>query len=355
MDKLKKNELGSLLEHFSIERKPYLFVPINDGLINDTYRVLDQDTSVYILQRINHNTFKDIEGLMSNVKNALQYLKDTDYAPISLVRTKWGKPYFEDAEKGFWRLMTYIDQSTAHNTAENEKIAFEAGRIVGKFHTLLQYAPKTAFVETIPDFHNLRVREVQFEQAVVSAKKEALEKARGAIACAKDTFPLFSDLSTGDLPVRICHNDTKLNNILFSKVTDKSLCLIDLDTVMTGHFYYDFGDAVRTIVNPAKEDERQHGKISFDRRFFEAFLDGLSLNGSFLTAREIELLPLGAAFMPFIHGLRALTDYLDGNRYYKVTYENQNLDRCLSLFNFTQKTLVLLDYMKIRTAEKLGR
>lgn len=354
MDEFKKNELGSLLEHFSIERKPYIIVPINDGLINDTYRVLDNDLPLYILQRINHSTFKDIEGLMSNVQNALQYLKDTDYAPISLVHTKLGKSYFEDAEKGFWRLMTYIDQSTAHNTAKKETIAFEAGKIVGKFHTLLQHAPKTAFVETIPDFHDLAVRKIQFKDAVGSAKKEALKKAKGAMAFAESTFPLFSDLSAGNLPLRICHNDTKLNNILFSKTDDRSLCLIDLDTVMPGHFYYDFGDAIRTVVNPAKEDEQDHGKISFYRPFFEAFLDGLQQNGSFLTVSEIQWLPLGTAFMPFIHGLRALTDYLNGNRYYKVAHKNQNLDRALSLFDFTQKTLDQLDYMRRIIPKKLG-
>ena len=147
------------------------------------------------------------------------------------------------------------------------------------------------------------------------------------------------------LPVRLCHNDTKLNNILFSKTNNKALCLIDLDTLMKGYFFYDFGDAARTIANTAAEDEKDLNKITFNKELFSAFIDGLKNSTRFLSASELKTLPLGVVFMPFIHGLRALTDYLNGNIYYQVAYENQNLDRCLSLFNFAEKAYAEIDFI----------
>lgn len=353
MGKLEETELNALLEHFSLEKKSYSLKSINDGYINDTYLVLDGDVPTYILQRINHEVFKDVEGLMGNIENGLEHLNDTDYSPIKLVRTKLGKTFFEYTGKGYWRLMTFIDQSTTYNTTTDRKIAYEAGRIIGKFHSLLQNAQVSDFVDTIPRFHDLQLRKTQFEKAVASSKKEKLITACSAIDFAKKTFPKLENPRQLELPIRICHNDTKLNNILFSEKDTKGLCLIDLDTLMKGYFYYDFGDAVRTIANTAKEDEREHGKITFEKELFEAFVDGLGTNASFLTQKEIQSLHLGVVFMPFIHGLRALTDYLEDNKYYKASYENQNLDRCLSLFDFTEKALAELDDIKTVLRKKL--
>jgi len=153
--------------------------------------------------------------------------------------------------------------------------------------------------------------------------------------------------------VRVCHNDTKLNNILFS-AKKKSLCLIDLDTLMPGTFLYDFGDAVRTIANTAPEDEIDLSRINFRTELFEAFMDGLSMNKEIFTKAEIEQMSLGAALMPFLHGIRALTDFLENNRYYKVSYEMQNLDRCMSLFTFSQLAIDHQQEMKKIVKEKLN-
>ncbi|NNE77985.1 MAG: aminoglycoside phosphotransferase family protein, partial [Pricia sp.] len=178
--------------------------------------------------------------------------------------------------------------------------------------------------------------------------------AKEAIQFAHEVLAQLESVKLKDLPIRICHNDTKLNNILFSKKTKKALCLIDLDTLMRGYFLYDFGDAVRTIVNTAPEDEREHHKITFITSLFESFVDGIAANEKFLSKAEIETLHWGAVLMPFLHGIRALTDYLNGNIYYKVAYENQNLDRCLSLFDFTAKALNHIDYMKGILGAKLA-
>ena len=166
-------------------------------------------------------------------------------------------------------------------------------------------------------------------------------------------LPLVTDPKLKLLPKRLCHNDTKLNNILFSKTTNKALCMIDLDTLMPGLFLYDFGDAIRTIVNPIPENSTDYDAITFDKELFTAFIDGLAPHISFLTKEEKETMALGAVYMPFIHGLRALTDFLNNNTYYKVSYENQNLDRCTNLFTFTNAAFENLDFMNALVIEKL--
>ncbi|MBC8768306.1 aminoglycoside phosphotransferase family protein [Arenibacter sp. BSSL-BM3] len=338
-------ELNELLENFSIERKTYQFQGINQGYINDTYLVLDNNYPLYILQRVNHNVFKDVHGLMGNIANAFEFLQDQDYTPIDLLKTDTANSYYKHAKTGYWRLMTYINNTTAYDNATDTEIAFQAGKVVGKFHQLLANAPMDNYVDTIPQFHDLSLRQKQFEESLLSAKKEKLETSKAAIAFAKETLEKLRILDNSKLPLRVCHNDTKLNNILFSKEENKALCLIDLDTIMKGYFYFDFGDAIRTVANTAAEDEQDHDKITFEKPLFEAFVKGLESNGAFLYKEEIDLLAWGAVFMPFIHGLRALTDYLNDNIYYKVSYENQNLDRCLSLFDFTNKALQEIGYM----------
>jgi Ser/Thr protein kinase RdoA (MazF antagonist) len=348
-------ELNGLLGHFNIPKKKYAFRPLTDGYINDTFLVNEGQTPMYILQRVNHFVFPNVAGLMGNVQKALDHLKAHDYQKIVLVATRDGQ-FFYRKEKpvlGFWRLMTYIDGSTAYNTTRNPNIAKEAGRIIGKFHLLLQPAIRSDYVDTIPRFHDLSLRKEQFNRALAQASPDKLKIAENAIRFAKETLVKLESMQLEALPIRICHNDTKLNNILFTKESDKALCLIDLDTLMRGHFHFDFGDAVRTIANTAPEDEQDHQKITFERDLFNAFVEGIAANGPFLSGAEIKALPLGAVLMPFLHGIRALTDYLNNNIYYKVAYENQNLDRCLSLFDFTKKALDQVDYMERYLAQKL--
>ena len=345
--------VSAILQHFCVDRKNYTIETINNGYINDTYMVLYKENPVYVLQRINHTIFSDIEGIMANINNALINLNDEHYRKINLIKTVDDKPY-HDNENGYWRLMSYINNSATYNTTNDANIAFEAGRIIGKFHQLMEGTHKGDYVDAIPNFHNLEFRKKEFLSAKELADTAKLIIAKDAIIFAEEILEKLEVLNNTSLPVRICHNDTKLNNILFSKESNKALCLIDLDTIMKGYFYYDFGDAIRTIVNTAPEDERETHKITFERKLFNAFLDGIATNGPFLSKEEIHTLAIGAVFMPFIHGLRALTDYLNNNIYYKVAYENQNLDRCTSLFDFTQKALNELDYMQEVVSEKLN-
>ncbi|MDT7829381.1 aminoglycoside phosphotransferase family protein [Pricia sp. S334] len=350
------SDLNGILRHFSVAKKAYGFRLLTDGYINDTFLVFEGKTPRYILQRINHNVFRNISGVMNNIKFALKSLDAPDYSKIILVETKSGKEYLELKEQSsdYWRMMTYIDESTAHNTTTDPKIAFEAGRIIAKFHLLLENDTIENYVDTIPRFHDLELRKNQFVEALSTTSHEKRQIADSAIGFAQRTLTVLEDINPAEQPIRICHNDTKLNNILFSKTTGKALCLIDLDTLMTGRFLFDFGDAVRTIVNTAPEDEQDHSKITFEKKLFEAFIDGLAVNKSVFSKKEIEIMSWGAVLMPFLHGIRALTDYLNGNIYYKIAYENQNLDRCLSLFDFTGKALARTEYMREVVQEKLG-
>ncbi|TDT46260.1 Ser/Thr protein kinase RdoA (MazF antagonist) [Maribacter spongiicola] len=347
-----KESIRKILSEFNLNGNSLKWTPLTSGLINDTYLVTEDDDQQYILQKINTQVFKNASILMDNIQFALPVLKADDYSQITFLNTTAGTNHLMQ-DNDFWRMMTYIPNSTTYNTTTETSTAFEAGCIIGKFHQLLLHTDTGLFKETLPKFHDLVFRNKEFQEALQNADAQKTEIADVAIKKAKSFLKELQHLDTTDLPVRICHNDTKLNNILFSKSTKKALCLIDLDTIMKGYFFYDFGDAIRTVVNNAPEDEQNHELINFDESLFKAFVDGLADNSSFLTAADKDSLPLGAVFMPFIHGLRALTDYLNNNRYYKVTYENQNLDRCYSLFNFADKALSKKDFMAAYIAKVL--
>ncbi|WP_051554789.1 phosphotransferase enzyme family protein [Maribacter antarcticus] len=338
-------DLQELLGCFVVEKQQFRFQPLTAGLINETFLVCNEDQPMYVLQRINHAVFPDVSGLMKNVSGALKVLNERDYSEIRLLKTRDGS-YFIKVTSGYWRLMSFIVDSTTYNTTEKEETAFEAGRIIGNFHLLLEDQNLLEYTDTIRRFHDLSLREQQFKSALATADTFKLETAHAHIAFAKETLNTLKDIQLDGLKLRVCHNDTKLNNILFSKQTGKGLCLIDLDTIMKGYFFYDFGDAIRTVVNTAPEDEKQLSHICFKDYLFTSFVEGLASNPSFLSEEELESLPMGAVFMPFIHGLRALTDYLENNRYYKVTYQNQNLDRCISLFDFSKKALDKIPFME---------
>ena len=346
--------LKLILNHFKIDIQDVTFQSITTGYINDTFLVLKSEKPLYILQRINSTVFKHVESLMLNIELALDKLKSNNYISIMLIKTVAGKSFYKHNDD-YWRLMTFIEGSTTYNTTTNPKIAFEAGRIIREFHNLLQEESPDAFTDIIPNFNNLPFRITEFEKAIKNTSDARNKIAKNDIDFAIKIHPTFDAFYKEELPLRICHNDTKLNNILFNKTTHKALCLIDLDTIMKGYFHYDFGDAVRTIVNTANEDEKELSKITFNKPLFEAFINGLSTNESFLSSIEIELLPLSVALMPFTHGLRVLIDYLNGNIYYKVAHENQNLDRCASLFYFTKLAIQHQDYMKEIIGVKLKK
>jgi Ser/Thr protein kinase RdoA (MazF antagonist) len=344
--------LELLLKEFQIPKKEYSFETISNGLINDTYLVKDEGEPTYIFQRININVFTNYKALIHNLDLVLPLLKSDTYSEVVLCKTKDNKSFYQSEKNEVWRLMTFIKKSVVYNTTENPKIAFEAGRIVAEFHRLTENFDANKLEDTLPGFHDISLRYDQFKNALKNAETDKMEMANKAITFVKENIKFLLDIDHSKLPSRVCHNDTKLNNILFSK-QDKALCLIDLDTIMKGVFIYDFGDAIRTIVNAAPEDEKDLNKINFNLELFGSFIEGLASEKDLFQEEEKIMMPRGAVLMPFLHGIRALTDYLENNKYYKVAYETQNLDRCFSLFQFAQLALDNQKHMTRIISDKL--
>ena len=336
--------LDQIISNFTISQEKFSYSTLTNGMINDTYLVSVANSPLYILQKINTAVFTKADSLIHNIELVLPNLASDDYEKVVLEKTKLGTSFFKDDSDNIWRLMTYVKNSKVYNTTTDPEVAFEAGRIIGLFHKLLSGFDPSSLEETLVDFHNISFRYRQFLEAKPKAKPENIEKAKAPLAFVQKYIPMLLELQKVKLPLRACHNDTKLNNILFSK-QDKALCLIDLDTIMPGYFLYDFGDAIRTIANSAPEDEINLELINFDQDIFESFIKGIASNGKVLTKTEIEHLSLGAILLPFLHGIRALTDFLENNKYYKVRYENQNLDRCNSLFEFSRLAIENKDFM----------
>ncbi|WP_394749120.1 phosphotransferase enzyme family protein [Spongiimicrobium salis] len=348
-----ENTLQELLQQFKVEAVSYRFKGIKQGYINDSFFVLHKDAIKFVLQRINTGVFTNPKRVMENISTALPYLHGEDYVGIDLIATHDQRNYIYSPQMGYWRLYRYIPNSYAPAVVANAEMAFEAGKLLGNFHGLGALIPQGGIQEIIPKFHDLQWRVDQFKTSLSKATQVSLHAAKDSIAMAKATFSYFTPLWEEEMPLRICHNDAKLNNMLFDQSTNTSLCFIDLDTLMLGHFYYDFGDAVRTIVNATPEDETNLDLITFDKALFDHFLNGLVQTNAAISPYEKETLHLGILYMPFLHGLRALTDYLEGNIYYKVAYENQNLDRCRNLFRFVEVALAAMETIKDMIKRKL--
>jgi uncharacterized protein YjhX (UPF0386 family) len=315
-----------------------------NGHINDTYKVLVSQggTSVpYLFQRINHNIFKEPEKLMDNISRICRHLQDTlvkqnsvakSRNVMTLISSTEGNPYVIDSDGYSWRVYIFIEEATGFDIIETEKQAFEAARAFGQYQNYLSDLPGERLYETIPDFHNTEKRFKNFQQVV---DKDAyslcagLEEEISFFLSFRDDVSFFTDcVKNGILPERVTHNDTKLNNVLLDNVTGEATCVIDLDTSMPGLAAYDFGDLVRTSTCFAAEDEKDLSKVIFEKKMFEALLRGyLSTAITFLTLEEVKSLVFGAILMTFEVGMRFLTDYLEGNIYFKIKYPDQNLVR----------------------------
>ncbi|MCX2718936.1 phosphotransferase enzyme family protein [Lentiprolixibacter aurantiacus] len=329
-----QKEIHAVLSGFPVPPHPSGIRPLDSGYINRSFAIEYEGKPTYVLQQLNSAVFEDVESLMENLRRALTFLQDPKYCGPELIPAKTGDDCIKTPSGEYWRLITYVPDSFSSLFCTSEQMASETGRILGLFHQLLGKADPGGFKDFLPGFQSLRKRLEQFDEALSSASAERLEKAKAAIGFAQAKREPLLAKQNYSLPLRVCHNDTKMSNFLFSKRDGKGLCLIDLDTVMPGYFYYDFGDALRTVVNPSAEDERDLDKITFNRSYCEAFIFALSKTAPELNIEEIKSLPHGAQMMPYLHGVRALTDFLLGDRYYQVSYPSQNLDRSLALFRF---------------------
>ncbi|MEP5614188.1 MAG: aminoglycoside phosphotransferase family protein [Cyclobacteriaceae bacterium] len=332
-------DITSVLQAFGIAN-PVSIEGIVSGLINETYLV-ETDASRFILQRVNKEVFPDAAKVMENIEIVQDVLESiVGYQVPELIESLDGKLFQIDPEGYAWRLMRYIPNSITHDSTEDVSLAAEAGLLLGKFHRATSSLDPERLHVTLPNFHNLGFRVDLFLGSLQNASNEKLAKASESIAFVEETLPTFDKLQSMNLPLRVTHNDTKLNNLLFERTSSKGLCLIDLDTLMPGFLHHDFGDAIRTLCNSLTENDKNLDALYFNMPLFEHFTKGyLSKMDNMLTEEEWTSLPISIELMPFIMGLRFLTDYMYGNIYYKTDYQDQNLDRCRNQFTLVERII----------------
>lgn len=322
------------------------------GHINDTFRLSNASSASpdYLLQRINHHVFRNVPALMANIHRVTSHLKDKlslvagshpDKEALTLVQAINGNNFYKDASGNYWRMYLFLEDTKSYDLVESAQQALEGGRAFGHFQALLADMDASQLSETIVDFHNLEKRLNDLDKAVSEDQVKRLNNVAPELDFIKQRTTQLLQIhqwgKAGILPVRITHNDTKFNNILFNN-QDRAQCIIDLDTVMAGHAAYDFGDAVRTLINTRPEDEPEPDKIILNLPLFQAFTDGyLKEAGSFLCDKELESLPLGVLLLPYMQGVRFLTDHLHGDTYFKISFEGHNLQRARAQFGLLQK------------------
>ncbi|MEP3838497.1 MAG: aminoglycoside phosphotransferase family protein [Algibacter sp.] len=325
-------EIFDQFQHLNVYES---YKELSSGHINDTYLIITKTRPYFVLQRINHSVFKDVAGLINNKVAISQHikskLKESKKQVLDFVKSNDDNSYYKDIKGNYWSLMYYIDNSVTYETVNDIEIAYEGGKLFGEFLNLTSDFDTSQLTEVIPKFHNMSFRYSQFQSALQSAAKERLFKATETINMVtelKEEMHILQNLKeSGDIKLRVTHNDTKISNALFTK-DNKGLCVIDTDTVMPGIVHYDFGDAIRTICNSAAEDEANLDLVNFNFDFYKAYTRGfLEEIQSSLTDLEIKYLPLGAKTMTYIMALRFLTDYLNNDIYYKIKYEDHNLVR----------------------------
>lgn len=332
-----------------------------NGHINGTYKVFTEcgdEEYTYILQYINSNVFKEPEKVMSNIGKVTKYLRplvSNHREVLNFINSANGTICYKDTDGGYWRMYEFVDYADGVDRPTLEEF-YECALAFGRFQNLLSNFPAEELYETIPDFHNTPKRYENFLKALAENKSGRANLAESEIEFVKNHKDFYSVLinanKEGILPLRVSHNDTKSNNVLLDEKTHKALCVIDLDTIMPGFSVTDFGDAIRFGASTGDEDEKDLSKINLDiekfRVYAKGFIDGC---GGQLPKEEIMLLPEGAMMMTIECGMRFLTDYIDGDTYFKTAYPEHNLVRCRTQFKLVQEMEKHWDEMKSIVAE----
>lgn len=341
-------EFSDILSNFAINGEFVSCEPYGSGLINRTYVAVYNEGGKrvrYIVQRINTNLFKNVDGLMNNIKivtefNRAEIVKrggDPNRESLTLVPTENGGTYFRTEEGDCYRVYVFIENAKGYDVVEKPEHFYESAVAFGKFAMLLDRFDSSKLFEVLPDFHNTVKRFDNFKKSLEADKfnraKDVKKEIEFALNREKITHTIVDLLASGKMPSRVTHNDTKLNNVLIDTRTDKAVSVIDLDTMMPGSICYDFGDSIRFGCNPCLEDTPETEKVIFNMPLFETYTKGyLSVFGDTITDIERKNLPMGAILMTYECGIRFLTDYLDGDVYFRKTREGQNIDRTRSQF-----------------------
>ena len=342
-------DIKNIVEQFRIKGDFVGYEKKVTGHINDSYYVKTNATDHpgYFLQWINSYIFKNVEGLMDNITAVTHHLADKlaehpelAFKVLEVVPTLDDKSYFIQVEGHYWRLYNFIENAHSYDVVNDSKIAFEGGKAFGLFMSLLADLPANRLTETIPDFHNMENRLEKFNNSLLSNPADRLNTIPEEIAFmqerAEQMLRIPALIKEGRLPLRTTHNDTKFNNILFDQ-NDHAFCIVDLDTVMPGSILFDFGDAIRTGANTAAEDEKDLSKVDINLLIYEAYTQGfVESTKHTLTEDEIANLAFSARFMTFIIGLRFLTDFVDGDLYFRTSYPEHNLVRARVQFKLVE-------------------
>ena len=343
--------MNSVITQFQIKGSPVQCSRFGCGHINETYLVTCDSGLTYILQKINKHIFTRPDQLMQNIAAVTEHLAknangrnasagkvaEAERTSMHLIRTISGMCFYEDDRGEYWRMYDFVYSTVCMQKAESAKDFYYSGLAFGRFQEELSDFPAKMLYEPIADFHNTPTRYKQLHNAIERDYDGRLALCRKEVEFALskelEAGEITERLRTGEIPLRVTHNDTKLNNILFDYDTKMPLCIIDLDTVMPGSLLYDFGDSIRFGASSAPEDEKELSKVYCDMHLFQAFTEGFLLGcKKNITPTEIEMLPMGAKLMTLECGIRFLADYLNGDTYFRTHYPEQNLDRCRTQF-----------------------
>lgn len=355
-------------KNFKLEGEIIDSVPFGSGHINDTFKITTNSlqNNLYLLQRINHHIFQDVEGLMNNIESVCKHLKEklahlgekeVLKRTMTIVPTYDNKNYYQDENGDYWRVFHLIPETRSYDILETQEQAYSGGMAFGQFQKQLSDLDPKTIVEILPNFHNIEFRLSNLRDAIEKNPAKRVEKIQDLLDYIferEEKMRTVLELGRSNkLPLRITHNDTKFNNVLLDK-DDNVQCVIDLDTVMPGYVAYDFGDAIRTIINSAAEDEADVSKIVLNIPLFQSFTAGyLSEVKEFLTDAEVDSLIPAVHLLPYMQAVRFLTDYINGDTYYKIAYPEHNLVRTKAQLKLVHELEVNNDKLTGILAENL--
>lgn len=357
------DELQNILRQFQCGGELVDAAPYGNGHIHDTYLVHccfnGSRKNSLIMQRINIHVFSQPEQMMANIIRVTEHLltkNNNRMIPsipevLEIIPTKTGEKFLVTPRGAYWRAYHYFPGTVTYQTPANNALVYETGRAFGTFISDLQDLPLESLHETIPDFHNTPKRYENFKDAVKNDPLGLATEVQPEIQFFQDrehfTNIITGQLGTEALPLRVTHNDCKINNVLMDAQTGQAICVVDLDTTMAGSLLYDFGEGVRTMTNTAAEDERDLSKVQFHFGYFDALVHGfLETTRDCLTATEVDLLPDAGILMTLENGMRFLTDYLQGDTYFKIHHPGHNLDRARTQIAFVKLLEKHRNYME---------
>lgn len=363
MSELNNQKITEIANHFEFQGDLVEIKRWGNGHINDTFLLIYQIGKMgrlkAILQKMNKVVFPKPIEVMENVMGVTQFLYkkieeaggDPMRETLNVIPAIDGRPYYQDEDGEYWRAYIYISDARSFDVPETLEDFYESAYAFGKFQSMLSDYPAETLHETIEKFHDTRNRFANFKKAldadVMGRAAEVQEEIQFVLDREADASVFVDMIEKKELPLRVTHNDTKLNNIMLDNVTRKGICVVDLDTVMPGLAMYDFGDSIRSGASTGAEDEKDLSKISCDMELFEVYTKGfLEGCGHKLTEKEVELFPMGAKLMTYECGMRFLTDYLEGDVYYKIHRPEHNLDRARTQFKLVADMEAKWDIMQ---------